>query len=769
MKRLWALGLLAVSACAPNFGAPCADDADCGADYFCSEDGRCLPGVGEGEGEDAGVPDAGPVGPTVFVGPGEICDDVTIGCEDDRDCVFLGERPGYSVCEPLTAEGGCPAGQVSIVFCTANTDEEAPHTVECPRHCVEAPGGRSGGEGDACTTDEDCALRTCAYDDTGATVCRSNRLITQGARPADEDGSFTPACAPPMEGAEEVGRGVISCRWPCRVNSDCPTEQFFSNLCVQAEGLCDQPGCNFSDCVSFGGSDCRFGNTCRSDNYDMPGQSCFGDESCVDDRPCWSNDEASICEPPPLLPGGACAAGYSEATICDGPCRQACVFTEVCDSNPGLCETSRAGIGDAVADPLECAFPLDAIDLGGLQICAEGCVPTSGRTGFTCGETDLNGEKPESCEFAGDGYCPQPGCDTCAGGEICASTPAERLFINTDPAMLEFCLADGSCRLDADCPQVCSSTTRTCATIDAACAGTALSGLQPANWLRDVDEGKSAQAVAVNGKVYRYGGSYLSDPTTDYLYMLHADGSGWSWILIPDALGDPPDTESAAVAADEANARVVVYGGRDVDGNFVNELWTFDTNLYEWTQHTPLAGTAPERADHTAAVVGDELILIGGVDSVGPTDVVARFNFSTRTWSTEAASGVAVADHAMSVRDDGTFLVAGAGTSVHTYDPASSTWTERATGAALLNRLDAAMVRDTNAATEQYLVCGGTVSDVAEASCVRIDEAFVVTAADDLPTAITSPSAAVHPGTGRAFIEGDEGAFVLVPEDLCLP
>ena len=61
------------------------------------------------------------------------------------------------------------------------------------------------------------------------------------------------------------------------------------------------------------------------------------------------------------------------------------------------------------------------------------------------------------------------------------------------------------------------------------------------------------------------------------------------------------------------------------------------------------------------------------------------------------------------------------------------------------------------------------ISNGNDADWCLIDENLSVSAGPSLPAAILSPTAAVHPGTGRAIVQGDEGGFVLVPDDLCLP
>eukprot|EP01112_Ceratiomyxa_fruticulosa_P006662 TRINITY_DN1751_c0_g1_i1.p1 TRINITY_DN1751_c0_g1~~TRINITY_DN1751_c0_g1_i1.p1 ORF type:complete len:449 (-),score=113.57 TRINITY_DN1751_c0_g1_i1:248-1594(-) len=105
-----------------------------------------------------------------------------------------------------------------------------------------------------------------------------------------------------------------------------------------------------------------------------------------------------------------------------------------------------------------------------------------------------------------------------------------------------------------------------------------------------------------------------------------------TWISTTWA-GTPPSPRfgHTAVFVPTLN-QMVVFGGMDVNGNFLNDIYFFDIASSTWTTRT-YNGTGPDpRAEHVAVYSpAGEMIIFGGFNGQSVRDV-ARFNFKTNRW-----------------------------------------------------------------------------------------------------------------------------------------
>jgi len=118
--------------------------------------------------------------------------------------------------------------------------------------------------------------------------------------------------------------------------------------------------------------------------------------------------------------------------------------------------------------------------------------------------------------------------------------------------------------------------------------------------------------------VEKSGGIY--DPTTDT----------WSNMVAPGALA--ARTYHTAVWSTTTD-EMIIWGGRDQNGNPLNTGGRYDLTLFEWTSITATGITA--RWGHTTVWTGTEMIIWGGVDDQGNHfNDGAAYNPVTDSWRT---------------------------------------------------------------------------------------------------------------------------------------
>jgi N-acetylneuraminic acid mutarotase/glucose/arabinose dehydrogenase len=191
-----------------------------------------------------------------------------------------------------------------------------------------------------------------------------------------------------------------------------------------------------------------------------------------------------------------------------------------------------------------------------------------------------------------------------------------------------------------------------------------------------------AGGTAVNGKMYMVAGKNASTHLSSmYIYDPVAD----SWTTGPSLPG--PGVENPAATA--LNGKLYVFGGST--GPFsgaVTNAAVYDPTTNRWSSLPPMS---TPRAGATAQTISGKIYVAGGMDASGASLATAEvFNPSTNSWSSVASMSTR-RDNLASANIGGKMYVFGGRTrnadgtvvddtlaSVEMYDPATNTWTGRA-------------------------------------------------------------------------------------------
>ncbi|MHB9155104.1 MAG: Kelch repeat-containing protein, partial [Endomicrobiales bacterium] len=200
----------------------------------------------------------------------------------------------------------------------------------------------------------------------------------------------------------------------------------------------------------------------------------------------------------------------------------------------------------------------------------------------------------------------------------------------------------------------------------------------PARWSCPLayDEGKKA-AVLFGGLVSGAG----ANDTWEF------DVLARTWRQVVPS-GDTPSPRYAHALAPAGNGKILLFGGRDTNGNYNNETWIYDTQAGAWSSLTLTLSTAPcARAFFTLVPAGaGRLVLFGGRDRNGAllSDTWV-FDAGASSWSLRSPSVVpparAGAAAAFNSNDGCAYLFGGRGASLlqdlWSYDAASGNWQSR--------------------------------------------------------------------------------------------
>jgi len=93
---------------------------------------------------------------------------------------------------------------------------------------------------------------------------------------------------------------------------------------------------------------------------------------------------------------------------------------------------------------------------------------------------------------------------------------------------------------------------------------------------------RSSHAIAIVGqKAYVFGGEFAPRvPVDNKIHVFDLETLTWS---VADANGDVPPPR-VGVSMVPIGKTIYVFGGRDVEHNELNELYSFDTLTNKWTQ-----------------------------------------------------------------------------------------------------------------------------------------------------------------------------------------
>ncbi len=131
-------------------------------------------------------------------------------------------------------------------------------------------------------------------------------------------------------------------------------------------------------------------------------------------------------------------------------------------------------------------------------------------------------------------------------------------------------------------------------------------------------------------------GGFDGTARLDGLYSL--DPNGWQVTdLGLDRHGLWPSARCAHSMV-HVNGGLFVYGGRDGDGKFLDDLWRWDVDTGRWEEIIPIGATPPTMAWHTATAVQNNIVFIGGIGQTGMVADVWSYNTKTRRWTVASTS-----------------------------------------------------------------------------------------------------------------------------------
>ena len=135
--------------------------------------------------------------------------------------------------------------------------------------------------------------------------------------------------------------------------------------------------------------------------------------------------------------------------------------------------------------------------------------------------------------------------------------------------------------------------------------------------------------VCDNRNIYLFGGTDGQSRNND----LHRfDSQSCTWSLIQSS-GQPPPSRSGSQCA-IFSSKIYFFGGyTKKDGDYFNDLYTFDIETSIWEKVNPANEILPrERTDHTLSLYKDTLYIFGGYDGRARFNDLCLFNAKTKIW-----------------------------------------------------------------------------------------------------------------------------------------
>ncbi|KAJ6627112.1 hypothetical protein B0H10DRAFT_2210524 [Mycena sp. CBHHK59/15] len=179
-------------------------------------------------------------------------------------------------------------------------------------------------------------------------------------------------------------------------------------------------------------------------------------------------------------------------------------------------------------------------------------------------------------------------------------------------------------------------------------------------------------SALVSNVLIVWGGDTKTDPKSkptdkqdDSLYLLNLMSREWTRVTV---YGPSPAGRYGHAVTMAGGSKFIVFGGQ-VDGEFLNDLWSFDLNSLRaratWELCEPTSAERPaQRTGHACITFENRIIIFGGTDGQYHYNDTWTFDLTTRKWAELQCIGFIPSPregHAAALVDDVIYVFGGRG------------------------------------------------------------------------------------------------------------